>query len=222
MGIIRAIRWLISLGVVTFFATLAFVSLFATLQPVFEPSLFRPADQIVVLGAGMDPDGTLQISSKLRVEKGVAIYKTGAAPRMHFTGGLGGPNAPSAGEQMAKYAHEMGVPSTATTFEGNSYSTLQNALFSAPYIKGSKRIILVTEGFHLPRSWASFKLFSKVEIGLARSVAFRQTSPNARYPQVSMVVREVLAIWYNVGRYIIWKAAPLVNVTGDERNKILY
>jgi uncharacterized SAM-binding protein YcdF (DUF218 family) len=222
MGIIRAIRWVISLAAVTFIATFAFVVAFAAIQPFFEPEQFAPADRIVVLGAGMDPDGTLQISSKLRVEKAVRVYKSGAAPALHFTGGVGRPNGVSSGQQMANYAVELGVPVKATSYEGNSYSTLQNALFSAPYLKNDNRIILVTEGFHLPRSWVSMQLFGRYDIALARSVAFRQTSPNAEFPQVTLVIREVLAIWFNIGRYIVWKLAPLTGMDETARNDLLY
>ncbi len=200
MKLLRALRFLMALAISTFLITLVFVVGFAALQPLFEPDPFDPADMIVVLGAGMDANGDLHISSKLRVEKGVKLFKQGAAPRMHFTGGVGRPNGVSAGGQMAKMAQGMGVPASATSFEGNSYSTLQNALFSAPYLARTKRIILVTEGFHLPRSWASFRYFGAPETALARSVAFRQTSPNLRFPAITMCIREVLAIWFNIGR----------------------
>jgi len=101
----------------------------------------------VVLGGGMSPRGSLHTSSTVRVDQGVVRYKSGSAPRMHFTGGLASPNAPSAGQQMALRAVEQGVPERATSFEGKSYSTLQNALFSKPQWRGADHIILVTEGF---------------------------------------------------------------------------
>ncbi len=186
MVLIRIFWRLLKAAVLTYLATLAFVMGFAALQPVFEPQPFEPADVIVVLGAGMDADGTLHKSSRLRVKKGAELFLAGTAPRMHFTGGVGRPNGPSAGAQMVALAQSLGVPATATTAEGQSYSTLQNALFSQPLLQGAERIILVTEGFHLPRSWASFKYFSNYDIALARSVAFRKTSPNARWPWLSI------------------------------------
>ena len=135
MGIIRTIRRLLSFVVTLFLVTFVFVVAFAAIQPLFEPERFAVADRIVVLGAGMDADGTLHLSTKLRVEKAFAIYQKCAAPAIHFTGGIARPEGPSAGQQMAQYAIQMGVPERATTYEGKSQSTLQNALFSIPYLK---------------------------------------------------------------------------------------
>ena len=222
MIVLRAIRFLLALVVTTFLLTFAAVTGFAALQPFFEPDPFKPADIIVVLGAGMNADGTLHISSKLRVEKAVALYQSGAGERMHVTGGVGRPKGVSAGEQMGRMAQQLGVPEAATSFEGNSYSTLQNALFSVPYLKDAKRIILVTEGFHLPRSWASFKYFGAPDSALARSVAFRQTSPNLHFPGLTMCIREALAIWFNLGRLIVWEAMDVLSYDAQTRDAILY
>lgn len=205
-----------------FLVTLAFLALFAATQPLFEPKQFKPADRIVVLGGGMDPDGTLHLSSSLRVDKAVQVYKSGAAPNMHFSGGVGKPDGPSAGEQMAAYAISQGVPKAATSFEGKSQSTLQNALFSAPYLQNDARIIVVTEGFHLPRSWVSMRLFGNYDIALAHSVPFRQSSPNSDIPQVTMTIREALAIWFNAARYIVWQAAPVFGIENETRDALLY
>jgi uncharacterized SAM-binding protein YcdF (DUF218 family) len=152
----------------------------------------------------------------------VKIYKSGAAPAIHFSGGFGRLSDVSAGYQMAQYAIELGVPSHATTYEGRSQSTLQNALFSAPYLMDDTRIILVTEGFHLPRSWVSMKLFGVYNIALAHSVAFRQSNPNSKFPQFTMCFREALAIWFNAARYIIWKLAPITGMDESMRNNLLY
>ncbi len=222
LNIFRAIRRLISLSIVVFITTFAFVVTFAAVQPFFEPAKFTPANRIVVLGAGMDPDGTLHLSSTVRVEKGVEIYKSGIAPKIHFSGGVGKPDGVSAGEQMAKYAIELGVPAQAISYEVMSQSTLQNALFSAPYLAEDKRIILVTEGFHLARSWASMKLFGSYDIALAHSTPFRRTNPNAKHSGLSMCIREALAIWFNAGRYLVWKAAPIFGTDETMRNNLLH
>ncbi len=222
MNLLRKIRTLLTLAVMAYLLTLGFVMGFAALQPVFEPEQFENADVIVVLGAGMDPDGTLHRSSVLRVEKGVALFKSGAAERMHFTGGLAGPRSNSAGAQMGFLAISLGVPEHVTSAEGQSYSTLQNALFSEPYLRNANRIILVTEGFHLPRSWASLKYFGDFDIALARSVAFRKTSPNAKWPWLTMCLREALAIWFNAGRLAVWEAAGWLNYDTNTRNDLLY
>jgi uncharacterized SAM-binding protein YcdF (DUF218 family) len=218
----KTLRRLFSITLTTYLVTFCLVVAFAAIQPIFEPKQFAPADRIIVLGAGMDPDGTLHKSAMLRVEKGGQLCKSGAAQKIHFSGGIGKPNGLSAGHQMAQYAIELGVPAQATSYEGLSQSTLQNALFSASYLKEDNRIILVTEGFHLARSWASMKLFGSYEIALAHSVAFRQSSPSSKMPQITMCLREALAIWFNAMRYIIWKLAPMIGIDDTARNTLLY
>lgn len=196
---------------------------FSLLQAAFEPEDFAPADVIVVLGAGMDADGTLHNSSILRVEKAVALFHAGAAPRMHFTGGKARENGPSAGQMMAELAHNLSVPMNVTSIEGRSQSTLQNALFSQPMLKDATRIILVTEGFHLPRSWASFHWAAwqkgqRFDIALAHSTAFRQQSSNSRFSAISMVVREGLAWGFNLIRVGSWHGAGWFGTFENERN----
>lgn len=219
MWVVRLIR----AGILLFATLCLLIAGFATIQAAFEPDEFDPADVIVVLGADMDADGTLHPSTVLRVEKGVALFQNGTAPRMHFTGGRGRADGPAAGKMMARLAVELGVPEEVITHEDESLSTLQNALFSMPMLQDAKRIILVTEGFHLPRSWASFKWAAfnsgnSFDIALARSTAFRAKSPNLRYAPVSMVVREVLAWGFNTLRVVAWQGAGWAGVENTRRD----
>src|SRR2546426_10030947 len=50
-----------------------------------EPRL-EPADAIVVLGGGIDPDGTLTPDSLYRVTQGIRLYKARLAPLIVFSG----------------------------------------------------------------------------------------------------------------------------------------
>lgn len=218
MPLFRFIRKLFALSMLTFLLTLAFVTGFAILQPLWERTDIK-ADLIVVLGGGMSPKGTLHTSSTVRVDKGVELYKTGAAPRIHFTGGLASPNAPSAGTQMAARAIQSGVPQSATSTEGKSYSTLQNALFSKPIWQSADHIVLVTEGFHLPRSWATFKAYGAKEITLVHARRFRGDRIRAG---VRMTIREALAIWFNTARFFVWKAAAFTDMSQADRDALLY
>lgn len=218
----RLLTGLFKLGLGVFVASLVFVLGFTLIQAFVEPAEFDRADVIVVLGAGMDPDGTLHEPSILRVQKGVTLFEAGAAPRMHFTGGRGRASGPSAGDQMARLAESLGVPQSAMTSEGFSQSTLQNALFSQEQLNGAKRIILVTEGFHLPRSWVSFTWAGDHDLALAHSTRFRNTSSPPILSQSYMVVREVIAWWFNLVRIAGWELAGLMGVDSDTRNRFLY
>jgi uncharacterized SAM-binding protein YcdF (DUF218 family) len=198
---------------------------FALLQAAFEPVNFARADVIVVPGAGMDADGTLHRSSIGRVEKAVALFQDGTAARLHFSGGGAVPDGPSAGAQMAALAQASGVPATAISIEGRSQSTLQNALFSQDALTGATRIIIVTEGFHLARSWLSFRWAGwtagqRPQIALAHSTIFRKARPG-RSGAVMMVLREGAAWPFNVARAAVWHAAQWTGTSRERRDSWL-
>lgn len=218
MPLFRSIRRLIAWCVVIYLGTLGFVAGYATLRPLWEPTDIK-ADLIIVLGGGMSPKGSLHTSSTVRVDKGIALFNAGAAPRIHFTGGLASPNAPSAGKQMAARAIAAGVPEGATSFEGQSYSTLQNALFSKPVWQDADKIVLVTEGFHLPRSWATFKAFGAQDITLASARRFRGERVRAGF---RMTFREALAVWFNAARFLVWQGAAWSDMSQEDRDALLY
>ena len=120
---------------------------------------------------------------------------------------------------MAARSIADGVPETATSFEGKSYSTLQNALFSKSNWQGAKHIVLVTEGFHLPRSWATFKAFGAQKITLVHARRFRGERIKAG---IRLTVRETLAIWFNAARLIVWQAAEFTDMPQEYRDALLY
>jgi len=100
----------------------------------------RPADAIVVFGAGVTPDGTPSLALHDRVRHGVRLYHAGAAPRLVLSGG---PEEPAV---MKRLAMEHGVPESAieTDPEGvNTFSTLKNL--------HHRRVVAVSHYYHLAR-----------------------------------------------------------------------
>lgn len=208
------IRRILAIGVTLFVLTMICIAGFAALWPA-KPT--QAVDVIVVLGAGMDPDGTLHRSSTLRVDRGVALWQAGLAPRMHFSGGQARIGGPSAGERMAARAFDAGVPAEVISYEARSQSTLQNALFSQPMLSEAQSLLIVTEGFHLPRSYASFKWAGDHDLYLAFSERFRSQSPGSSFPQFLMVFREALATWFNAARAVSYDIAGIFDVPLQKR-----
>lgn len=194
--------------------TLLAVTLITASMTIRPATAYDAADVIVVFGAGMSEDGRLHQSSVLRVKRGVELFTAGIAPKIHFTGGRAVANGPAAGDRMAALAIEMGVPDAAITRETSSLSTLQNALYSAPFLKDANSAVLVTEGFHLPRAavaiiWAG----GPNDLQLAASTRFRAGAK----PAARMVLREAAAWWFNGARGAAYSIAGWVRVPRDTR-----
>ncbi|MEM9425925.1 MAG: YdcF family protein [Pseudomonadota bacterium] len=147
------IRWIFSLAILAMWCALIGTGLFVAMH---EPSDELPeAQAIVVLGGGAESASTLTPDSTQRVAHAVTLFEAGAAPQMVFTGGGAIADAPI----MAREAAAAGVTETALVIERRAQSTLQNALFTADLgnLDKTQPIILVTQRYHLPRAWASFR-----------------------------------------------------------------
>jgi uncharacterized SAM-binding protein YcdF (DUF218 family) len=147
------IRWILSLAILTMWCALIGTGLYVAM---YEPADETPSAQaIVVLGGNPATDGVLRGESEQRLERAVALYEQGAAPLLVLTGGGDEPVAPV----MAEAARAAGVPEEAIRIEAASRSTLQNALFTSDFadLDKAEPIIIVTQRYHLPRAWASFR-----------------------------------------------------------------
>ncbi|KAG1655730.1 Envelope biogenesis factor ElyC [Nymphon striatum] len=164
-----------------------------------DPEGVQPADAIVCLGAGMGPNGGLDPAARRRVARCVDLHRAGVAPNIVFSGGTARSDGPSAGHQMGLYAQTLGLPGNAIIEEGRAQSTLQNALFSLELIPDADRLVIVTEAFHLPRAWASFK-WAAYELNMEAPVFILDMSeqvrqhPNRAGVSWNLLGRESIAI----------------------------
>lgn len=154
-------------------------------------------DVIFVLGGGMEYDGRLHPSSQERTAAAVALYQGGVAPRVHITGGGWTDDGPKSAIQMARLAQELGVPRAALTYEEHARSTLQNALFSLPYLASNERLLLVSTSLHLSRGWLSLAWAGHTPTGICHS-SLHETKFKDYGPPFA--VREYLASWFNLAR----------------------
>jgi uncharacterized SAM-binding protein YcdF (DUF218 family) len=209
---------LVALGTALLAATAILVGGFAAIYPKLATPPTAPAPAIIVLGAGVENDGTLDPQSLSRIETGVELYRAGLAPRLHLTGGNIDDGPPIA-EAMRLFALAHGVPEAAISVETNSKSTLQNALFSAQMLDGIPAgAILVTSAYHLPRAWASFR-----RAGAVDPVLVPAHGPDTRPPRdrAASLARETLAWWFNLARVGLWHVATLAGVPESIRTDLL-
>jgi len=184
------------------------------LWPNQDIASLKPANAIVCLGGGVEPSGELHSGTKHRARTCAALYQAGVAPVVIFTGGNSS-GGPSAGEGMANIAIDMGLPPSAVIWEGASQSTLQNALYTLPILEQSDNLILVTHAFHLPRSWMSFRWAGATEMTL---FAAKENGASGDIAQTSIeyLLREAVAIWFNLGRATLWSVASLMGEPSDD------
>lgn len=121
------------------------------------PSRIEPAGAIVVLGSGIEDARTPSLISLRRTIEGIRLYRRGLAPAIIFAGGTARQEA-AKGTVMASVAAELGVPNTAILVETRSNDTWTEAFEVARLAqpRGVRRILLVTDPFHMRRATAAF------------------------------------------------------------------
>lgn len=129
-----------------------------------EANAFK-ADCIIVLGAGVRPDGTATWMLEDRIKVGDQLYKGECAPKIIMSGDHGQKNYDEV-NTMKKYAIDEGVPSEDIFMDHAGFETY-DSLYRAKEIFGAKKIVIVTQEYHLYRA-----LYIADKLGLdARGVA---------------------------------------------------
>ena len=151
------------------------------------------ADALVVLGRGVDADGSLPRLAKQRVERAGELYAWDVAPRIIFSGkcSLMTEEIPSQTEAVAMldYAVSLGLPREVLLMEEESRDTIGNAYFVLRrYLEPNEwnSIRVVTSDFHIQRaSW----VFQKV-LGVGYDVAFSPAQSELDHLTIAARARE--------------------------------
>jgi uncharacterized SAM-binding protein YcdF (DUF218 family) len=142
----------------------------------------RPADAIVVLGAAQyvgRPSPVL----RARLDHALVLWRRGLAPQLIVTGGRGEGDTTSEAEVSRRYVVRRGVPDSAIVLENEGRTTSESlravATFMAP--RPSKRVILVSDPFHMFRLSLLARRF-----GLEPYTSPTRTSPISARPGQSL------------------------------------
>ena len=107
-------------------------------------------DCILVLGAGVRANGTPSDMLRDRLDVGVGLYELGVCDRMLMSGDHMQADYDEVGV-MKRYAVESGVPSEHVFLDHAGLSTY-DSLYRAANLYGVKRVLIVTQEYHLYRA----------------------------------------------------------------------
>jgi uncharacterized SAM-binding protein YcdF (DUF218 family) len=126
-------------------------------RAVSTPAELRPADAIVVLGAGVTPDGMLSGNSLRRTVYGVRLFRDGMAPRVVMLGAAH--EGVVEAEVRARLAVGLGVPAESIDVEPGGHTTRAEAALVARRLGRTPppTILLVTNVQHMPRARLLFE-----------------------------------------------------------------
>lgn len=165
-----------------------------------------PVAAVVVLGAGLAPDGSVTPLLARRVDAGVAwAQRVGTHPVLVMSGGQGSDERVSEGRAMGEYAlahHEL---PGGLLLEQRSVNTEENLRFSRELLEGDHvdigRVAVVTSNYH---AFRAALLMRRAGLG-----GYSIGAPTARYYWPSAVLREYVAILDMYRRFTVISFAVL-------------
>ena len=210
---VKLIKWPLAIYVVTIIGLIGFNIVYG----ITRPDTPRPADVVVVLAGGMEADGSLSRQTLLRTYRGLELLVENRATRIAFTGGKSDPAHLPSALRMANIAEQAGMPPMLIAVETQAKSTLQNAVYTVGIVDDLNSIILVTDGYHLPRAWASFKWARDKDYQLARTGTLKNGEKNHLSYLIYGYAREGIAIWYSVYKVALFHILDLFGASVQTR-----
>ncbi len=152
---------------------------------VSEAAELDDVDCIIVLGASVKHGNTPSLMLADRLDKSVEVYNTGVAPKVIMSGDHGGKYYNEV-QVMKDYAITKGVPSEDIFMDHAGFSTY-DTMYRAKEVFGAKKVIIITQKYHLYRS-----VYIARKLGLdAYGVA---TDDFKYHNQTKRDIREIFAV----------------------------
>jgi uncharacterized SAM-binding protein YcdF (DUF218 family) len=169
-GFLRRSRWIEGAALIGLFVVAWQPAVWVASQPLEawyppSPPALDGAGAIVVLAAGIRPpdlgvpEARLEENTYARCEYGAWLWKRSPQLPVLVCGGTTSYVTTPAAEVMRRAMIAAGVPESLVWMEDRSRSTYENALFGAGFLrqKGIRRVVLVTEAYHMLRSERCFR-----------------------------------------------------------------
>ena len=149
-----------------------------------EINIDKKYDCILVLGAGVRPDGTPSHMLEDRLRGAVALYEAGVSDVLLLSGDNSGEDYDEV-SAMVKYCLEHGVPESAIVRDDIGFSTSES-VYNTVRTLGYRDILVVTQEYHLYRAMYMIKRMGADADGFA-------TDYRAYSMQIKRDVREYVA-----------------------------
>ena len=163
-----------------------------------QAAALEGVDCIVVLGCLVKADGTPSDMLYDRISVGVTLYQNGTSPKLLMSGDHGQKEYDEV-NTMKTCAIDAGVPSEDIFMDHAGFSTYES-VYRAKEIFGAKKIVIVTQEYHLHRA-----LYIANALGIE---AYGVSADLRGYSgQTKRDVREILARIKDMG-YSLFKPAP--------------
>lgn len=118
--------------------------------PTEQAAALPDVDCVIVLGCRVNENGTVSDMLRDRLTCGIALYEAGAAPKLLMSGDHGKPDYNEVGA-MKQFATDHGVPSENVFMDHAGFSTYET-LYRAKAVFGARKILIVTQEYHLYRA----------------------------------------------------------------------
>lgn len=149
-----------------------------------EASKLENVDCILVLGCKVKSSGEPSAMLHDRLQRGVELYKTGAAPKLLMSGDHGMVTYNEV-QSMKQFAVDYGIASEDVFMDHAGFSTYES-IYRARDVFQAKKIIIVTQKYHLYRA-----------LYIAQALGVEAYGVNADYRnysgQTARDIREILA-----------------------------
>ncbi len=115
-----------------------------------EAAALEDVDCILVLGCGVWDNGQPSHMLEDRLKRSIEVYNGGGAPKLLMSGDHGREDYDEVGV-MKQFAIDAGIPSEDIFMDHAGFSTYES-LYRAKEIFGAKKIIIVSQTYHLYRA----------------------------------------------------------------------
>lgn len=167
-------------------------------------------DCILVLGAGVRPDGSPSDMLNDRVQVGLELYHRQAAPKLLMSGDHGQKDYDEVA-CMLSLALDDGVPAADVFLDHAGFSTYES-IVRAKEVFGAERIVIVTQEYHLYRALYIAEKLGLEALGVSADLRSYAGQSLRDVREIVARSKDVLAVW--LGAEPAYLGDP-VDLTGD-------